>query len=52
MKKNYEIPNIAINRFMTENIITTSGGNVENMTRNMNDEGYTVTTHSLVDFTF
>ncbi len=54
MKKNYEIPNIAISRFMIENIITTSGGedNVRRMTEKMSGDGYTVTSVDLSDFKF
>lgn len=53
MKKQFEMPIVNIQIFMTENVITTSGvggSNAENMGNKMTSEGYTVTAKSLGNF--
>lgn len=54
MKKEFSIPEMSISKFVTENIITTSGAgdNAKNMKEKMSDSGYSVTTKTLEDFIF
>lgn len=56
MKKQFEMPVVNINKFHTEKIITASGpdagDNVVDMTKAMENGGYTVTTKSLKNFNF
>lgn len=51
MKKIYQEPSLAIKNFEKENIVTTSG-NVAGMKKDMEDQGYTVSTFSLKDLKF
>lgn len=52
MNRKFEMPAIEIDLFDVENIVTISNGNVSNMQKQMESDGYSVTTMSLSGFNF